>query len=297
MVVGTVAIDSVETPFGKKDAVFGGSATYFSYAASFFSPVDLIAVVGEDFPSDYRKILSERPIGLDHLVAQPGKTFHWKGRYGSDLNSAQTLETQLNVLTEFKPKLKDGRSPELLFLANIDPNLQLDVLNQVQRPRCRWVACDTMNFWIEGKRRELDQVLKRIDMLVINDGEARLLTRQANLVRAGRAIQQLGPQVVVIKKGEHGAMLFHGERFFILPAYPLEEVFDPTGAGDSFAGALMGFLARTKEFGFDSMKQAVAYGSITASFTVEEFGLERLRRVTLNDIDERLSLFRKLCGF
>src|SRR3989338_1351346 len=205
MVVGTVAIDSVETPFGKKDAVFGGSASYFSYAASFFTPVELIAVVGEDFPDEYRKILQERPIGLDHLASIPGKTFHWKGKYGSDLNTAETLDTQLNVLLEFKPKLKSDREPKYLFLANIDPDLQMDLLNQVKRPKCKFVACDTMNFWIQGKRPALENVLKRVDMLVLNDGEARLLTKEANLIKAARKIQALGPGTVMIKKGEHGA--------------------------------------------------------------------------------------------
>src|SRR3989338_798054 len=279
MVVGTVAIDSVETPFGKKDAVFGGSASYFSYAASFFSPVELIAVVGEDFPNEYRKILEERPIGLEHLITNKGKTFHWKGRYGSDLNTANTLDTQLNVLLEFKPKLEADREPEYLFLANIDPELQLNVLNQVKRPKCRFVACDTMNFWIQGKKPKLEQVLKRVDMLVINDGEARLLKRQPNLIRAARLIQQLGPSVVIIKKGEHGALLFHGQNFFALPAFPLEEIFDPTGAGDSFAGGVMGYVAKTKDASFENLKRAVAYGSVVASFTVENFGLERLREI------------------
>lgn len=297
MVVGTVAIDSVETPFGKKDAVFGGSASYFSYAASFFTPVDLIAVVGEDFPAAYRNILKERPIGLDHLVTQPGKTFHWKGKYEADLNTAHTLDTQLNVLLDFEPKLKTGREPEYLFLANIDPGLQLSVLDQVKRPKCKWVASDTMNFWIQGKLNELGKVLKRIDMLVVNDGEARLLAKEANLVKAARKIQRMGPEVVVVKKGEHGAFLFYGEQFFMLPAYPLEEVFDPTGAGDSFAGALMGHLAKTGDLGFDNLKRAVVNGSVMASFVVEDFGLERLRRLTAEEIEERRLEFKKLCLF
>lgn len=297
MVVGTVAIDSVETPFGKKDAVFGGSASYFSYAASFFTSIDLIAVVGEDFPAAYRNVLKERPIGLDHLVTQPGKTFHWKGKYESDLNTAHTLDTQLNVLLDFEPKLKTGREPEYLFLANIDPDLQLNVLDQVKRPKCKWVACDTMNFWIQGKLNELGKVLKRIDMLVVNDGEARLLAKEANLVKAAKKIQRMGPEVVVVKKGEHGAFLFYGEQFFMLPAYPLEEVFDPTGAGDTFAGALMGYLAKTGDLSFDNLKRAVVNGSVMASFTVEDFGLERLRRLKTKEIEERHQAFKKLCLF
>ena len=297
MVVGTVAIDAVETPFGKKDAVFGGSASYFSYAASFFTPVELIAVVGEDFPKEYRNILEERAIGLDHLMTAKGKTFHWRGKYGTDLNSAQTLETQLNVLLEFKPKLKEDREPEYLFLANIDPTLQLEVLNQVKRPKCRLVACDTMNFWIEGKLAELTKVLKRVDALFINDGEARLLARETNLIRAARKIQAMGPGTVVIKKGEHGAFLFHERQFFILPVYPLEEVFDPTGAGDSFAGAAMGYLAKTGDLSFDNFKRAIVYGAVVASFTVEKFGLERLRTLQMPVIEERLANFRCVSHF
>ncbi|MBI4358311.1 MAG: sugar kinase [Candidatus Omnitrophica bacterium] len=297
MVVGTVAIDSVETPFGKKDSVFGGSASYFSYAASFFTAVELIAVVGEDFPGEYRKVLEERPIGLEHLATRQGKTFHWRGKYGSDLNTAETLETQLNVLVDFKPELRNDREPEYLFLANIDPNLQMDVLNQVKRPKCRFVACDTMNFWIEGKALELGKVLKRVDMIVVNDGEARLLAKEANLIKAARKIQRMGPGVVIIKKGEHGAFLFQREQFFALPAYPLEEVFDPTGAGDSFAGGVMGYLAKTGDTDFENLKRAVSYGAVVASFTVEDFGLERLRTLRAEDIESRLANFKRLCSF
>ena len=295
MVVGTVAIDSVETPFGKRNAVFGGSASYFSYAASFSTPVELVAVVGEDFPQDYRKILEERPIGLDHLERIPGRTFRWSGKYESDLNTAHTLDTQLNVLLEFRPKLKTDREPEYLFLANIDPDLQMEVLNQVKRPKCRFVACDTMNFWIEGKLPEFQKVLTRVDMIIVNDGEARLLAKEANLIRAARKIQKMGPDNVIIKKGEHGALLFQGEKLFILPAYPLEEVFDPTGAGDSFAGGVMGYLAKTNDLSFENLKRAVLYGAVIASFTVEDFGLERLRTLRDGEVKNRLSDFKKLC--
>ncbi len=297
MVVGTVAIDSVETPFGKRDSVFGGSASYFSYAASFFTPVELIAVVGEDFPKEYRKVLQERPIGLDHLITNSGKTFHWKGKYETDLNTAHTLDTQLNVLLDFKPKLKADREPEYLFLANIDPNLQLDVLNQVKRQKCRFIACDTMNFWITGKKPELEKVLKRVDMIVLNDGETRLLAHESNLFKAARKIQAMGPGTVIIKKGEHGALLFHGQQFFVLPAYPLEEVFDPTGAGDTFAGGVMGYLVKTNEISFENLKQALVYGAVVASFTVEAFGLDRLRNLQTADIENRRLEFRKLCHF
>ncbi|MBI4387938.1 MAG: sugar kinase [Candidatus Omnitrophica bacterium] len=298
MVIGTVAVDAVETPFGKQNEVFGGSASYFSYAASFFTPVELVAVVGEDFPSEYRKVLLERPIGLDHLEVLPGgKTFRWKGKYESDLNVAHTLETHLNVLLTFKPKLKTTVNPQYLFLANIDPELQEEVLNQIKRPACKLVACDTMNFWIGKKRSDLLKVLKRVDLLVVNDGETRELTQEHNLIKAAKIIQEMGPATVVIKKGEHGVLLFSESQFFALPAYPLEEVFDPTGAGDSFAGGMMGYLAKENRSDFETLKQAVAYGSVIASFTVERFGLERLRKLTNLEIEERLSDFKRICHF
>lgn len=298
MVVGTVAIDSVETPFGKQVEVFGGSASYFSYAASFFTPVELVAVVGEDFPADYRKILSERPIGLGHLVTvKGGKTFRWKGKYGSDLNVAHTLETHLNVLLEFEPKLKQGVYSDYLFLANIDPALQESVIDQAERQRSKLVACDTMNFWIAQKKRELLQVLKRVDLLVVNDAEVRDLTGEHNLIRAARAVQNMGPAAVVIKKGEHGVLLFSENKFFVLPAYPLDDVFDPTGAGDSFAGGMMGYLAEKRQHDFETLKRAVAYGSVVASFTVEQFGLERLRKLSRAAIEDRLRDFEKICRF
>ncbi|MCM8775619.1 MAG: PfkB family carbohydrate kinase [Candidatus Omnitrophica bacterium] len=296
-VVGTVAIDAVKTPFGKRDRVFGGSASYFSYAASFFVPVALIAVVGRDFPEEYRMILTERPIDLSHLEEADGKTFFWRGEYGSDLNSAQTLETQLNVLTRFDPKLKFTQSPPYLFLANVDPILQMRVLDQLERPRLKFVACDTMNYWIRTKRQELQKVLTRVDGLVVNDGEARELTQEANLMKAARRIHEMGPGCVIIKKGEHGSLLFYENQFCVLPAYPLEAVFDPTGAGDSFAGAVMGYLAQTGDLSFDNMKRAVARGTVTASFTVEDFGLENLRRLSGAEINERLEILKKIGTF
>lgn len=298
MVIGTVAIDSVETPFGAKQEVFGGSASYFSYASSFFIPAELVAVVGSDFPSEYKKILEERKIGLDHLNVLPsGKTFRWKGKYESDLNTAITLDTQLNVLLDFKPQLNQGVEPEFLFLANIDPVLQEEVLNQVKRPKCKLVACDTMNFWITSKKDDLLRVLKRVDLIIVNDGEARQLTGQPSLIKAGRMIQDFGPSIVVIKKGEHGALLFYEGNFFALPAFPLEEVFDPTGAGDTFAGGMVGYLAKQNVLNFETLKRAVAYGSVVASFTVEKFGLERLRLLSLGEIEERYQAFKKICHF
>ncbi len=296
-VVGTVAIDAVETPFGKRDRVFGGSASYFSYAASFFTPVSLVAVVGEDFPQEYRKVLEERPIDLSHLHKSEGKTFFWRGRYSSDLNSAQTLETQINVLTKFNPLLKFKKQPDFVFLANIDPALQLRVLDQLEKPRLKFVACDTMNYWIAHQREDLLRVLARVDCLVINEGEARELTGESNLIRAAQKIKTYGPDHVMIKKGEHGVLLFYGAQFFALPAFPLESVFDPTGAGDSFAGGVVGYLASTGRLDFLNMKRAVAWGSVIASFTVEDFGLESLRRTSWKMLRERLAVFRKISKF
>lgn len=296
-VIGTVAIDEVETPFGKRERAFGGSASYFSYAASFFSPVSLVAVVGKDFPSDFLNVLKERPIDLSHLERTGGKTFFWRGKYSFDLNTAETLETQLNVLTEFDPELHFETNPEFLFLANIDPLLQTKVLDQVGKPKARFVACDTMNFWISQKKSDLLKVLSRVDAVVINENEARQLAEDSNLIQAAKKIQSWGPGKVVIKKGEHGVLLFGEGHFFALPGFPLENVFDPTGAGDSFAGALMGYLSKTQDLSFDNFKKAVAYGSVVASFTCEDFSLDRLRRLDQEQIEERLALFRKICSF
>ncbi len=297
IVIGTVAIDSVETPFGKRDKVFGGSASYFSYAASFFTPVALVAVVGRDFPEEYRKVLEERPIDLSHLEMIEGRTFAWKGKYESDLNTAKTLDTQLNVLLEFNPKLHFQNRPDFLFLANVDPVLQSQVLDQLEKPRLKFVACDTMNYWIANKRQALLKVLARVDCLILNDAEARELTQETNLIRAAQKVKDLGPDHVIIKKGEHGVLLFYESQFFALPAYPLENVFDPTGAGDTFAGGFMGYLASTGDLSFNNMKKAVAFGSILASFTVEDFGLDALRRIEGQAIKQRLTLFKKISSF
>lgn len=297
VVVGTVAIDSVKTPFGYRERVFGGSASYFSYAASFFTPVGLVAVVGEDFPEEYLDILKERKIDISHLEHAKGKTFFWKGEYRQDMNTAVTLETRLNVLLEFNPRLRFKNHPEYLFLANIDPVLQMKVLDQLERPRLRYVACDTMNYWIENRRKELQQVLARVDAVVLNEGEARQLTGEANLIRAGQRLRDMGPPQIMIKKGEHGVMFFEGNHFFVLPAYPLETIVDPTGAGDSFAGGMMGYLRSRGDLSFEGVKQAIAMGSMTASFVVESFGVESLRGIARTDIEARLALFRKMCRF
>lgn len=297
VVIGTVAIDAVETPFGKRPRVFGGSASYFSYAASFFTPVGLVAVVGKDFPKEYRSILEERPIDLSHLEITDGKTFFWQGKYETDLNTAHTLDTQLNVLLKFDPKLNYESDPAFLFLANVDPVLQNRVLDQVEKPRMKFVACDTMNYWIRNKKSDLLKLLARIDCLILNDGEARELVNEPNLIRAAQKIRDLGPDHVIIKKGEHGVLVFYDSQFFALPAYPLESVFDPTGAGDSFAGGVMGYLASTGDVSFENIKRAVAYGSIVASFVVEDFGMESLRKIKKADLEKRLEVFKMISRF
>ncbi|HOW58936.1 MAG TPA: PfkB family carbohydrate kinase [Candidatus Omnitrophota bacterium] len=295
IVIGTVAIDELSTPFGVEQKVFGGSASYFSYAASFFTKVGVVAVVGKDFPEEYRQVLEERDIDLSHLEVLPGKTFHWKGKYETDMNSAITLQTDLNVLLDFKPKIHYSKTPEFVFLANIDPDLQLEVLDQVHGSSLKFVACDTMNFWIKNKCDAVKKVLGRVHAVFMNDGEARQLTGEVNLIKAAQYIHHLGPEYVIIKKGEHGALLYSHEGVFIYPAYPLETVFDPTGAGDSFAGGVMGYLAAARKVNLKTMKTAIAYGSIVASFTVEKFGLERLREVKRENFDKRLEVLKKIC--
>lgn len=296
LVVGSVALDTVETPFGQAQEVLGGSATYFSTAASYFTDVSLVAVVGEDFPQEHLLFLKSRGIDLQGLVKAPGKTFRWKGRYGYPLNEAQTLETHLNVFETFSPQIPEVyRKSEMVFLANIDPDLQREVLFQVDRPQL--VACDTMNFWIEGKREALLKTLREVDILIINDAEARQLTEEYNLVRAARTIQRCGPQTLVIKQGEHGALLFHGNEIFSAPGYPLEAVFDPTGAGDSFAGGFLGYLHNTRNLTPEGFRQAVIFGSVMASFAVESFSLDRLRALDWKEILGRYRAFRRLTHF
>ena len=296
LVVGSVALDSVETPFGKADDVLGGSATYFSVSASHQSPVQLVGVVGSDYPVDKLEPLKARGIDLAGLESAEGESFRWRGRYRHDLNSAETLETRLGVFSHFRPKLPDQfRSAEYVFLANIDPRLQLQVLEQVEKPKL--VACDTMNFWIESRRGDLLELLKHVDLITLNDGEARQLTEQSNLVKAARWIIERGPRTVLIKKGEHGAFMFTSESVFYAPAYPLEAVFDPTGAGDSFAGGFMGYLARTNDLSDANLRRAVIVGSAMGSFVVEAFSIARLLDVTRDDIDRRVADFHRLVSF
>lgn len=296
LVVGSVAYDTVETPFGRAEKVLGGSASFFAVAASFFTPVNLVAVVGEDFGPRALAAFQNRPIDLEGLERTAGKTFHWQGKYSYDLNARETIATELNVFEFFKPRIPDRyRRSEEVFLGNIDPVLQREVLDQVERPRL--VACDTMNFWISGKPEELRRTLAGVDVLLINDAEARQLSGEWNVVKAARAIRALGPRTLVIKKGEHGVLMFSDEGSFAAPAFPLEEVFDPTGAGDTFAGGFLGYLAGSPRIDEGALRRAVIMGSTLASFCVEAFSLDRLVTLTRPEIDARYGLFKRLTHF
>ena len=296
LVVGSMAFDTVRTPFGEANDVLGGSATYFSTSASFFTEVDLIAVVGEDFPEEHLAFLRSRGVNLDGLERRDGRTFRWKGEYTYQLNEAHTLETHLNVLETFRPKIPEQyRNPDMLFLGNIDPELQMDVLQKVTRPSV--VACDTMNFWIDGKREALWQVLEKIDILIINDGEARALGEDPNLVQVAKRILAKGPKHLIIKRGEYGVLMFTGDQVFGAPAFPLEQVKDPTGAGDTFAGGFMGHLASTGDMTDEGLRRAIIFGSVMASFNVEAFSLDRLRDLDRKEIDDRFREFKRLTHF
>ncbi len=296
LVVGSVALDSLETPFGRREDVLGGSASYFSACASFYGPTRMVAVVGEDFPEEHVRFFRSRGVDVAGLVRRPGRTFRWKGRYEFDLNTAHTLETQLNVFATFRPELpEDYRDSEYVFLGNIDPDLQRAVLEQVRAPR--FVACDTMNFWIDSKRESLLRTLKKVDLLFVNDAEARQLAGEHNVVKAARRILSLGPRSVVVKRGEYGALFFSGEEVFAACAVPLPAVFDPTGAGDSFAGGFMGYVARSRREDTPTLRRAIVLGSVLASFTVEQFSLDRLRTLTPEEIRGRYSEARRLAHF
>jgi sugar/nucleoside kinase (ribokinase family) len=296
LAVGSVALDSLETPFGRREDVLGGSCSYFSVCASFFGPTRMVAVVGEDFPEEHVRFFAGRGVDLAGLVRQPGRTFRWKGRYEFDLNTAHTLDTQLNVFADFRPDLPAHyRDSEYVFLGNIDPDLQRSVLDQVRAPR--FVACDTMNFWIASKRESLLRTLKRVDLLFVNDAEARQLAEEHNVVKAARRILSFGPRAVVVKRGEYGALYFSGEEVFAASAYPLPTVFDPTGAGDSFAGGFMGYVAKCQREDHATMRRAIVLGSVLASFTVEQFSLERLRSLRAEEIKGRYAEARKLAHF
>jgi sugar/nucleoside kinase (ribokinase family) len=296
LAVGSVAFDSIRTPHGQVDDIVGGSATYFSVTASCFTPVRIVAVIGEDFGKEQLRVFAGRAIDTAGLEQVAGKTFRWRGQYAGDMNEAQTLETQLNVFERFAPKIPAGYlDSEFVFLGNIDPVLQLHVREQL--PKARLVACDSMNFWIKGRLPELKRTLAQVDALIINEGEARLLSGQQNLKRAVTEIQKLGPRIVVIKRGEYGVVLFTDSGIFAAPGYLLEEVRDPTGAGDTFAGGFMGYLAQQGNLSEANLRRAVVYGSVMASFAVEDFGLTRLLRLAHAEIERRFHEFKNLTHF
>ena len=293
LVVGSIALDSIETPFGKEVNVLGGSASYFSLAASMFTDVCAVAVVGRDFPEEHLDLFRSKGIALNGVKREHGETFRWEGKYGYDLGDPETLGTHLNVFENFKPVLpEEYRNIEYVFLANIDPELQLSVLNQVKNPKV--VACDTMNYWIENKPEALKEVIKRVDILMLNDSETRILAKEPRITHAARTVLELGPKVLIVKRGEYGALMFSKEGIFWAPSYPLEEVIDPTGAGDSFAGGFMGFIAGQGIAEHVGYKTAVVFGSVIASFTVENFSVKRLAQLRRSDVDKRFSAFLQL---
>ena len=299
LIVGTVAFDAIETPFGKTDKILGGAATYIGLSASFFNLKSaIVSVVGDDFPQEYLDLLSDRNIDISGLeVVKGGKTFFWSGKYHNDLNSRDTLETQLNVLADFQPRVpEDFKDSDVVMLGNLHPLVQASVLDQMeQKPKL--VVLDTMNFWMDCALPELLAVISRVDVITINDEEARQLSGEYSLVKAAAKIHKLGPKYVVIKKGEHGALLFHDQQVFFAPALPLEEVFDPTGAGDTFAGGFSGFLAQSENISFNNMKNAIIYGSNLASFCVEKFGTERMVDLESDEVTSRLQQFKALTHF
>jgi sugar/nucleoside kinase (ribokinase family) len=297
--VGTMAFDAIETPFGKVDRIIGGSGTYVAYAASqFTTPIQQISIVGYDFPEEEMQSLRDRGVQLEGVEVVPDKkSFFWSGRYHLDMNSRDTLVTDLNVLADFNPVVPESyQGAEFLMLGNLSPQIQMSVIDQL-RERPKLIVMDTMNFWMEIALDELKAVLKKVDVLMVNDSEARQLSGEVSLVKAAKIIQEMGPRFLVIKKGEHGALLFHENKVFFAPALPLEEVFDPTGAGDTFAGGFIGHLAKTKDISFDNMKTAIIVGSALASFCVEKFGPNRMKEITKADIEERLSEFVQLVNF
>jgi sugar/nucleoside kinase (ribokinase family) len=296
LVVGSVALDTIETPFGKVEDTIGGSGTFFSAAASLFGPVQLVAVVGDDYPMQQLEFLKQRGVDLSGLEQAKGESFRWSGVYSFDLNNRETLETRLGVFADFSPRIPPAfRNASWVFLGNIDPTLQLDVLDQVESPKL--VACDTMNFWISSRRDALLKLLERVDLLLVNDSEARELSGNHNLLRAARWIQARGPEMVIVKKGEHGAILFTRDMVFFAPGYPLEDVFDPTGAGDAFAGGFMGYLARAGSVSQHDLRRAMIYGAAMGSFAVEKFGVERMTTLTPVEIQERVRMFREMTFF
>jgi sugar/nucleoside kinase (ribokinase family) len=299
IVVGTMAFDAIETPFGKSDKIIGGSATYVAYAASnFLQPVQQVSIVGYDFPEAEMNELKSRGVQVDGVeIVKDKKSFFWAGKYHMDMNTRDTLVTDLNVLADFNPVIPESyQGTEFLMLGNLMPKLQKTVIEQL-RERPKLIVLDTMNFWMESALDDLKEVLTMIDVLLVNDSEARELSHEFSLVKAAKKIMTMGPKYLIIKKGEHGALLFHGEQVFFAPALPLEDVFDPTGAGDTFAGGFIGHIAKTKDISFENMKTAIIVGSAMASFCVEKFGTERLKEITKEEIDKRLAQFRELVNF
>ncbi|MBL7071325.1 MAG: sugar kinase [Candidatus Omnitrophica bacterium] len=297
LVVGSVAFDSIETPFGKVENALGGSATYFSISAGYFVPVNLVAVVGKDFPDKYSSVFKKHAVNIQGMEVVDGSTFQWKGKYGTDLSNPETIYTHLNVFQDFSPKIpQEYKKSDVVFLANIDPELQMYVLKQVNKPRL--TACDTMNYWIENKKNELLKLLKNIDIFLLNEGEARRLVDEPNLLKCGKAILGLGPKKVIIKKGENGVLLFSHSSVFSTPAYLLETLKDPTGAGDTFAGGLMGYLRKSGRFTSDSeIRKGIIYGTVLASYTVQGFGVERLSGINYSDIQKRYHDYRRLTRY
>ncbi len=299
IVVGTMAFDAIETPFGKSDKIIGGSATYVAYAASnFIQPVQQVSIIGYDFPEEELKELQRRGVNMEGVeMVRDKKSFFWSGKYHMDMNTRDTLVTDLNVLADFKPVIPESyQGAEFLMLGNLMPSIQKNVIDQL-RKRPKLIVLDTMNFWMDSALEDLLKVLKMVDVLMVNDSEARELSHEFSLVKAARKIMGMGPKFLIIKKGEHGALLFHEDQVFFAPALPLEDVFDPTGAGDTFAGGFIGHLARTRDISFENMKTAIIFGSAMASFVVEKFGTERLKEINKKDIDKRLAQFRELVNF
>ena len=298
LVVGSFALDSIQTPFDRIEEALGGSATYISLAASYFSgPIKVVGVIGEDFPKEYIEMLSNHNIDLEGLeIVQGGKTFRWSGKYHYDLNVRDTLFTELNVFEKFDPKIpENAKRSKFICLGNIDPVLQSKVLDQMENPQ--FIVCDTMNFWIEGKKSELLELLPRVNAFIVNDSEARLLSQEPNLIKAARIIREMGPQILIIKKGEHGALLFTDDTIFSAPAYPMENIYDPTGAGDSFAGGFIGYLFKTRDLSPKNLKKAVIYGSTMASFCVEKFSTKGLEDLSTLQIQDRYRQFLNLSRF
>ena len=295
LIIGTVAFDTIETPFGRVEKALGGSATYASFAASLFSKPSVLSVIGNDFPNEYLELMKKRNIGIDGIKVT-GKTFHWDGFYEYDMNEAKTRKTELNSLEHFKVQVpKKYKGIKYVFLANIDPKLQLETLNQMDKPD--FVVLDTMNFWISSKKEQVIKAIKKADVLLLNDGEARQLFNTVNLVKAANEALSLGTKAVIIKKGEHGALMFTKGRHFNAPSYPLENIKDPTGCGDTFGGAFIGYLAKTKELSEKNFRKAVVYGSVAASYNAEGFGIEKLKELTMADIESRYKEFEDIREF